>query len=140
LFRTINGLAEVLFLRNDRDEWELPGGRPEAGETPEECLSREILEETGLVVGVGSCIHSGVLTILPPHTRCATDVLISAYGCHLMSSADTSVSPADTNPSITLSDEHKAAAWIRVEGLDGLSDVPEIYKAAVLSGTRSIDF
>ena len=83
LFRKINGAAEVLLLRNDRNEWELPGGRPEAGETQEECLSREILEETGLVVEVGSCIHNGVLTILPPHTPSATDVLISSYACHL---------------------------------------------------------
>ena len=133
LFRKINGSAEVLLLRNDRNEWELPGGRPEAGETQEACLSREILEETGLVVGVDSCIHNGVLTILPPHTPSATDVLISAYGCHLKS-------PADTNASIALSDEHKAAAWIRVEDLADLSDAPEIYKAAVHSGKRAIDF
>jgi len=133
LLRKINGSAEVLLLRNDRNEWELPGGRPEAGETPEECLSREILEETGLVVGVDSCIHNGVLTILPPHTPSAADVLISAYGCYLKS-------PADTNASIALSGEHKAAAWIRVEDLVDLSDVPEIYKAAVQSGKRTIDF
>ena len=132
LFRKINGSAEVLLLRHDRNEWELPGGRPEAGETPEECLAREILEETGLVVEVGSCIHSGVLTILPPHTPSATDVLISAYGCHLKS-------PPDTNAAIALSDEHKAAAWICVENLVDLSDVPEIYKAAVLSWKRESD-
>lgn len=122
----------MLLLRNDRNEWELPGGRPESGETPEECLSREILEETGLVVEVGSCIHEGVLTILPPHVPRDTDVLITAYGCHLKN-------PADTNASIALSDEHKAAAWISVEDLADLSDLPEIYKAAVLSWKRAID-
>ena len=132
LFRKVDGTVEVLFLRNNRNEWELPGGRPEAGETPEECLSREILEESGFVVRVGPCIQNGVLTILPPHTPRATDVLISAYGCNLKSAAD-------TNTSIALSKEHKAAGWFRVEDLAGMSDVPEIYKAAVLSWKREIE-
>ena len=132
LFRKIDGSAEVLLLRNDRNEWELPGGRPESGESPEECLSREIREETGLAVELGSCIHNGVLTILPPSVPRATDVLISAYGCNLKS-------PADTNASIAISEEHNAAAWFRVEDLADLSDLPEIYKAAVLSWKRNID-
>ncbi|MFS0783156.1 NUDIX domain-containing protein [Bacillus sp. 1P06AnD] len=33
---------QVLLLKNDRDEWELPGGRLEGHEKPEECLKREI--------------------------------------------------------------------------------------------------
>jgi 8-oxo-dGTP pyrophosphatase MutT (NUDIX family) len=128
----VDGTAEVLLLRNDRNEWELPGGRPEAGETPEECLSREIVEETGLVIEVGSCIHNGVLTILPPHAPRATEILISAYSCRLKS-------PADANASVALSDEHEAAAWIRTEDLGAMSDMPEIYKAAVLSWKRTLD-
>ena len=33
-----------------KDKWDGLGGKFEAGETPEECVRREILEETGLTI------------------------------------------------------------------------------------------
>lgn len=132
LLRRVNGTNEVLLLRNDRDEWELPGGRPEAGETPEECLTREIFEETGLTVAVGPRIQSGVLTICPPHVPKTKSILILAYGCHLQA-------PDDAQAPITLSSEHKRAGWIGVEELPLRSDVPVIYKTAVLSWSHELD-
>ena len=45
--------GRVLLVRNHRHEWELPGGRPEGGETLADAVAREVREETGLDVSAG---------------------------------------------------------------------------------------
>jgi 8-oxo-dGTP pyrophosphatase MutT (NUDIX family) len=54
---SVKGVAvqggKVLLLRNERDEWELPGGKLEVGEDPADCVVREISEESGWQVTAG---------------------------------------------------------------------------------------
>jgi ADP-ribose pyrophosphatase YjhB (NUDIX family) len=46
----------LLTRRADNGKWCLPGGHMEAGESTTEACSREVLEETGIIVDVGRLI------------------------------------------------------------------------------------
>jgi ADP-ribose pyrophosphatase YjhB (NUDIX family) len=50
--------GRLLLIRRGRDphrgRWSLPGGRIEAGESPEQAVERELREETGLAVRAGA--------------------------------------------------------------------------------------
>ena len=55
--------GEIVLLLNEREEWELPGGRIEHGESSAECLQREIAEELGLQVQVGTLLDLSLIHI-----------------------------------------------------------------------------
>jgi 8-oxo-dGTP pyrophosphatase MutT (NUDIX family) len=79
--------GRVLLLRNERQEWELPGGRLEIGESPEQCVAREIAEETGWDVEVEELLDAWVYQPLP-ETRPDRRVLIVTYGCTTTATGD----------------------------------------------------
>ena len=59
----IENEGKILLARRAADQklagkWEFPGGKVEAGESPEECLKRELEEEFGIQVEVGEFITS----------------------------------------------------------------------------------
>ena len=111
----VKSQGRVLLARNDRDEWELPGGQLEAGETPEACVVREVLEESGLVVTAGPLIDCYVFEVVP-----GKSVLILAYGCDLVSEAT----------SVRRSDEHSELGWFEGRELAGLP-LPTGYQTAI---------
>lgn len=50
----------LLVKRKDppsQNLWAIPGGKVQPGETLEESVKREILEETGIVISVGEIVH-----------------------------------------------------------------------------------
>ncbi|MEL6984405.1 MAG: NUDIX hydrolase [Actinomycetota bacterium] len=112
--------GQVLLAANDRGEWELPGGRLEAGETPAGCVAREVAEETGLAVEVTDLIDTWVYEPLP-----GREVLIVTYGCV----------PFDSVPSVIRSDEHLAVEFLAIDELDRLT-IPEGYRASIRSWAK----
>jgi 8-oxo-dGTP pyrophosphatase MutT (NUDIX family) len=88
--------GRVLLLVNERGEWDLPGGRPEAGEDHRTALAREVREETGLGIEIGALVDDHLFEVLPQRF-----VRILAFGCTLTGSAD-----------VVLSDEHLEMSWV----------------------------
>jgi len=41
----------------NRGQWAIPGGTLQLGETLQECVAREIFEETGITIKVGVCAY-----------------------------------------------------------------------------------
>ena len=58
----------LLAVRSDIRGWELPGGNPDPGETGEETIAREVLEETGVEVSVERRVGDYVRSGFRPHT------------------------------------------------------------------------
>jgi 8-oxo-dGTP pyrophosphatase MutT (NUDIX family) len=105
----------VLLLRNERDEWELPGGRIEIGESPEECVAREIAEETGWEVRAGPILDSWMYYVEAAEKH----VFVVTYGCF----AETALEPV-------LSHEHGAVGLFGATELDGLT-IPDGYRRSI---------
>lgn len=117
--------SRVCLLENERREWELPGGRPEIGETEQVALSREFEEELGLIVTVHE--ELGTWLYEPLHGR---HVRIRVYRCQEAGRA-----------AERLSSEHLAVRWFPPEDLTRIP-LPDCYGQAIerarrLEGGRS---
>jgi 8-oxo-dGTP pyrophosphatase MutT (NUDIX family) len=115
---SVKGVAiqngKVLLLENERDEWELPGGKLELGEDPGDCVVREIGEETGWQVTAGPLLDCWQYHIAP-----GQDVLIVTYGCHVQSTG-----------APVVSHEHKRAGLFAPDAIQGLP-LPGGYKHSI---------
>lgn len=104
----------VLMLRNEREEWELPGGKLEPGEDPMTCVAREIREGTGWNVRVGPILDAWQYRI-----REDVNVLIITYGCFV-----------DSRSPVRLSHEHNDGGLFLAEEVGGLA-MPDGYRRSI---------
>lgn len=118
--------GRVLVLHNERDEWELAGGRLEVDETPEQCVAREITEETGLRVRTGPILDCWLYHIDQADRR----VLIVTYGCTLDAGQD-AVAPV-------VSHEHKQVGLFSREEVEDLP-MPAGYKRSIAAWFAYLD-
>jgi 8-oxo-dGTP diphosphatase len=98
--------------------WEFPGGKVRPGETPEQCLQREIQEELGVTIAVGEFFGESVYAYETKTIR------LLAYRVSMKSGE------------IVLTD-HAELAWAAVADLSGYrfcpADVPLVEKLQSLS-------
>jgi len=114
--KTINVVAAVIMKEGKvfatqrgygefKDGWEFPGGKVEAGESPEEALRREIREELEVEVNVGDLID----TI--EYDYPAFHLSMKCYACTI----------AGGSPHLL---EHEAARWLSADQLDSVAWLP----------------
>ena len=91
----------LLLLLNERNEYELPGGRPDPLESAEVALKRELLEETGLDCDVLQFLGSGSFEVIPERW-----VFIVGFYCRCDGSE------------LKISDEHIKAEWWPLKNIE----------------------
>ena len=88
-----------------KDYWEFPGGKMEAGETPEEALKREIREELDTEIAV----HEKLITVEYDYPK--FHLLMDCYLSEVIEG------------SLVLK-EHEAARWLKRDELDSVQWLP----------------
>ena len=99
IFATQRGYGDM------KDGWEFPGGKVEAGESPEEALKREILEELDTKIVVEKLLTTVEYDYPKFH------LTMHCYICSIESG------------SLTLK-EHEAARWLTMEQINSVDWLP----------------
>ena len=99
VFATQRGYGEI------KDGWEFPGGKMETGETPQQALKREIMEELDTEITVGELLTTVEYDYPKFHLK------MHCFLCTVASGK------------LTLK-EHEAAKWLKKENIDSVDWLP----------------
>lgn len=109
-----NNQSQVLLLKRTKDhkdypnQWTLPGGKVDLGETPDVCAYRELLEETGIVM---KAFEQAPLFLV------GRESIISSY-------TNLEAFEEDTLPKVFPNREHVEYGWFDGDDLpEGISDL-----------------
>lgn len=113
--------GNILLVKDQKDVWELPGGRIEFNEVPEQALRRELDEELGFKdIIIGSLIH--VWSFSSKYQDTETQYVIVVYECSTQQN------------DIRENDEYKEHKWVPINETfdlnmrDGYKDAIKKYK------------
>ncbi|HIO23417.1 MAG TPA: NUDIX hydrolase [Nitrospinaceae bacterium] len=113
------GLLKIFRHPIDQDNWELPGGFIEKGESPENAARRELLEEVGMLCKSKNLHSLGVIAPFPSTIGALIQVFI-AFNCY--------PSEHPSNPELG----HKEFKWFLMEKIEPLIDTEKIIDAVTL--------
>jgi 8-oxo-dGTP pyrophosphatase MutT (NUDIX family) len=118
--------GKVWLRQNERETWELPGGKLEQGEQPETAVAREMSEELGIEVTVGAPVLNYVHAI--PTSRDEKDgVLVAIYYCTFIKRTGELETEGEAG-----SAEFKAFAKDQIDDLP----MPVFYKKAIRAALK----